>query len=112
MIAGGGSPGPFEGKKTGASASGYDGTNAMSPRQELQEIVAEEVPHVALDLVFAHAPAGVGDVGVFVGQHLGDDLSAVVPLVDQLIQHSRVAVLRDEAGVEQLETHPLDLFDE
>jgi len=64
------------------------------------------------DVLIGHMSAGVQQVAVFIRQHLRQNLSAVVPFVNQLVQNPGVGVLRDETGSEQLDAHSLDLFDQ
>src|SRR5271154_5591325 len=78
--------------------------------QEAQKIILEHEPNIPLNVLLAHAPAGFQEVAVFIREHLGQNLSAVVPFINQLVQNPGIGVLGDEAGSEKLDAHSLDLF--
>src|SRR5678815_5919900 len=73
---------------------------------------AEEVAHVAFDFGTRGFPAGGGEVFVFVGEHLREDRARVLPLVDELVEHAAVAVLRSHTQADQFEAHPRNLLDD
>src|SRR6185503_1858989 len=66
---------------------------------------AKEVCDIALDLLAFDLPACLREVPVFVGQYFRQCGAEVLPFVDQLIQDTRVGMLRGEAQAEHLGAH-------
>src|SRR3954453_12195340 len=80
--------------------------------KESLEVAREVVPNGPTHLLSRHRPPGVGKVAELLFEHLRDDATAVVPLVDELVEDAGVAVLGGELGAEQLDAHPRDLLDQ
>src|SRR5689334_18586151 len=67
---------------------------------------------IARDLVSRHYSSAQQQLLIHVAEHVRDLFARVFPLVDQLLQHARVRVLRDEARAQQLESLARDLRDD
>src|SRR5215207_2071009 len=77
--------------------------DARAPAHPIAEVSVEEARGVALDLGAGDGPPALQQALVSIGERLRDDAPRVAPLVDQLLEHARVRVLRHEGGAEQLQ---------
>src|SRR5437660_4202590 len=80
--------------------------------KEALEVAAQQLLRRAANFFLRYRPLRCRDVIEFILQHLGDDLPAVIPLVNDLIENSRIGMLRDEARAQQFHSHTRDLFDQ
>src|SRR6266511_6083468 len=69
------------------------------------ERAAEQVARVALDFGVGHRPAAVGEIGVLIREHAGEDAAGMAPLVNDLIHDARIGVLRREAQADEFQAH-------
>ena len=73
---------------------------------------AEQILDVSFDFGASGLPAGLGQSGVFVGEYLRDDVSRVMPLIDNLIEHTGIRMLRSKAQAKQFEPQARDFVHE
>src|SRR5688572_31926209 len=88
-----------------------DANETLSSAEAL-ELTAEETFDVALDFGARDLPAGRGEGFVLLREDFADDSARVVPLVDDLIEHARIGVLRCYAKADQLKAHVGHLRDD
>src|SRR5688500_4793680 len=68
--------------------------------------------HIALNFGRCRLPSGGGEFVVFLHEDAANDSTRVAPLVNDLVEHASVGMLRGEAQPKQFEAHARDFFDE
>ena len=77
---------------------------------ELFEVAAEQAVHIALYILPRHRTPITGQQSVAVTQHLRHGGARVPPFVEDLLEHPRIGMLRNETRPQQLNALPRNLF--
>src|ERR1044072_1293967 len=82
------------------------------PLNPIPKIPGEHPRNVACDLVRRNSASTRQQSLVRISERVGDLFARVFPLVDQLLEHARIGVLRDETRAQQLQSLASDLRDD
>src|SRR5262249_27036100 len=97
-------------RTTGANhdVAGVSGCRGL--QTEPFKVTSEQRGGIPSDVGLMHCPIGGCESSVMVDQYFGDGLARVAPLVDELVEHTRIRVWRRKAGPQQFQAHSGDLL--
>src|SRR5437879_10293350 len=68
--------------------------------------------NVSFNFDAADLPSGLGESGILIHQHVRDNTARVLPFINNLVEYSRIRMLRRKAQSKELDAHPGNLIDE